>query len=125
MSSGANNGPPPTRVGDCIFCGRTAQVRTFKPVGQHPAVQACYGCRPEHEPAQPRKFAVLYGSYAYLIQAPNKEVAERLMRDEADVIDNNEGDPFWDASTTLEWRAAWRRNAVVEIKDRKLPEGIE
>lgn len=124
----ANAGPPPTRAGDCIYCARTKQVRTYKPPGQHPAVQACHDCRPAHEPVQPRKFAVLLGLYSYIVQAHSREAAERLVDDEVKALADETNfvySPVWDASKTLAWRAAWRRNAVVQITDRKLPEGIE
>lgn len=75
-----------------------------------------------------RSFAVIWDYWAFLIVAPTREMAATFLLEHFAAEGLNDGSidgAEWDASATLEWRAAWRSKSVVVITDRPLPEGIE
>lgn len=118
--------PPRAWPGDCLICGNyKQQVRHVETPG-HPRIQACFDCRPGEAPPQVRKFAVQADrAGSFLIEATSREEATAFLNAELDSTGDADVSAFWEASSDPHWLAAWRRGAVIVIRDRRLPENLE
>ncbi len=75
-----------------------------------------------------RTFAVRVERYPstwihYLVEADTLPLAEEVfaLREDYDRHDR----VVWGVANTREYRDAWRLGAVIQLKDRKLPQGID